>query len=154
MSIANLEASVFKYLYDELEVGKSIRIFDDVNLESFKTLTEWVVFETLTNPLGDQPKQLFFLHASLQKGLKRERILLARLVDKVLDKVAKGTRLPLYDFDAYETELAAAQVGDPPVTPRQIGEMEVTENSLSPVMHHISGGVFRSITIGVVYAAI
>lgn len=136
MSITNLEVSFYRYLYEQLEVAKGIRLFEAVDLEAFTALTEWIVIETLTNPLGAAPKQLYFLHISLQKGMKNEKILLSRLIDKVVAAVNNGVRFPIYDYDTAE----------------QIGQAEIIETSLSPMMNHVSGGCFRSLTVGVAYA--
>jgi hypothetical protein len=136
MKLENVEASLFRYLYEQLEVVHGIRLMEAINLDNFDDLAEWVVVAPLSNVLGFQPKQLFFLHAAVQKVGDDESIRLARLVDKVLSVMDQGTRIDAYDV----------------ATGELTGEMEVSDMSISPVLRHASGGSFRSITIGVVYA--
>ena len=136
MTITNVEVSFYRYLYEQLEVPYGIKLFESTNLTDFSECEEWVVVDPLSNPLGQQPKQLYFLHAAVQKGGAEERLQLSRLVDKVVATVEQGSRIDVYDYD---TELI-------------VGEMEICEVSMSPIMQHTSGGSYRSITLGVVYA--
>lgn len=136
MRLADIESSFLRHLYENLEVASGIKIFEHTNQIDFTTFTRWVVLDTLSNSLGNQPKQLWFVHCAVQKGLKHEKAELTSLVDTVLDVVDQGTRFMIYDDEG---------TGDP------IGEMEVCEASLSPVLQHAGGGSFRSITVGLVY---
>lgn len=136
MNIENVEASFFRHLYEQLEIPYGISLFEEINRQDFSEYQEWIVVQPLANPLGNQPKQTFLLHAAVQKSGSAERVRLSRLVDKVLASIDQGTRIDTYDYTTGEL----------------IGEMEVSEASLSPVMPHASGGSFRSITVGVVYA--
>lgn len=135
MNLGNIEASFFRYLYEQLEVPHGVSILEDINLEDFEGYTKWVVIDSLTNPLGPAPKQLYFLHIAVQKGLKNGKVDLINLCDLVDSVVNEGTEIQVYDV---ETEEA-------------VGVMTVSETSLSPVMAHFSGGMFRSMTVGIVY---
>lgn len=137
MTLTDIEASFFRYLYEQLEVPYGIRVFEDITLEAYDGLQKWVVIESLTNPTGPQPKQLYFLHLATQKNGKYSKEELIRLVDRAISVIDKGTTIVVYDYD----------------TGLEIGGMEVCETSLSPVMPHFSGGAFRTLTVGVTYAA-
>lgn len=134
-SLENLEASLQRYLYTNLELAKSIKVFESVNQVDFTSFTKWVVIDTLTNNLGAEPKQLIFLHIATQKGLKNEKAELTKLVDTVLGIIDFGFRIDVY---SYTTGLV-------------IGEMEVSDASLSAVMQHPGGGAFRTLSLGLVY---
>jgi len=137
MTLTDVEASFFRYLYEQLEVPLGIRVFEDITLEEYADLEKWVVIETLTNITGYQPKQLYFIHMATQNNGKRSKEVLIRLVDQVMQVINKGTTIVVYDYDDGQ----------------EIGGMEVQETSLSPVMPHFSGGAFRSLTVGVTYVA-
>ena len=135
MTIEDVEASFFKYLYDELEVSHGVAILEDINLASFDGMEKWVVIDSLSNPLGAEPKQIYFLHIAVQKGMKRSKALLNSLVSLVDSVVNKGVAIAVYDSD----------------TTAEIGGMTVSKTSLSPVLPHYSGGMFRSMTVEIVY---
>jgi hypothetical protein len=137
MDLTHIEASFFKYLYENLELTDQIKILEDIRLQDFEGLTKWVVIDSLTNRLGDQPKQLWFLHIAVHKAMAHTKVELIRLCDKVEKLLDVGTEIQVYDYDSHEA----------------IGTMTVSETSLSPAMPHFSGGMFRSMTVGVVYAA-
>lgn len=132
---SDVEASFHRHLYETLEVPLGIKIFESVNQVSFDKYTKWVVIDTLTNILGAEPKQLFFVHVATQKGLKNEKSELLALVDSVMVILEQGTRINMY----------AASTG------LEIGEMEICDLSLSPVLQHPGGGAFRSFTVALVY---
>lgn len=137
MTLTQIEASFFRYLYEELEVGLGIQVLEDINLRDFTGMSRWVVVDTLSNKQGEQPKQIFFLHiATQEQGAKAKEVLTA-LTDSVTEAVNPGVAIPVYNT----------------LTGLEIGGMEVSETSLSPVMPHASGGLFRSLTVGIVYAA-
>lgn len=137
MTLSQIESSFFKYLYETLQTPLGITVIESINLKNFDGFTKWVVIDSLSNSLEPgQPKQLFFLHISVQKGLKNENVLLTQTVDAVLNVVDTGTRMDVYDL----------------TTRQVIGEMEITERSLSPVYEHRNGGAFRSLTIGIAYS--
>lgn len=137
MTLTDIEASFFRYLYEQLEVPYGIRVLEDITLEEYADLEKWVVIESLTNPTGDQPKQIWFAHIATQKNGKFSKETLIRLVDQVTKVLKKFTTITVYSYD----------------TGLEIGGMEVCETSLSPVMPHFSGGAFRTLTVGVTYAA-
>ena len=137
MLLQNVEDSFLRYLYEKLEVAQGIKVFESINIVDFTSFTKWVVIDTLTNSTSEQPKQLYFLHIATQKGLKNEKAILTSLVDTVMAIVKKYSDIPVYDT----------------TSGLQIGGMMVSETSLSAVMQHVTGGNFRSITLGVVYSA-
>ena len=134
VGLDDVEASLFKYLYDTLEVEKGIAVHDSITLEDFSAFTKWVVMDTLNTYVGAQPKTLYFLRAAVQHGMKNESTELASLVDTVVNEV-DGANVPIYD---YETE-------------ELVGNMNITVDSISPAIPHSSGGSFRSITLTVTY---
>jgi hypothetical protein len=137
MKLTDVEASFFRYLYENLEVTDGIKVLEDINLQDFSGMVRWVVVDSLSNRLGPQPVQLYFLHIAVQKQGALAKAALVELVNKVVEVIDEGTSITVYDY----------------ATGLEIGEMEVSETSLSPVMPHFSGGTFRSMTVGVVYAA-
>lgn len=137
MTLTDVEASFYRYLYENLEVPYDIRILEDITLQEYDGLSKWVVIDSLPNTLGVQPKQMYFLHIATQKAMKNAKEELLRLVDQVLAVIKLNTVITVYNYDTGE----------------EIGGMLVSERSLGPVMPHFSGGTFRSLTVGVVYAA-
>lgn len=135
MKLQDVEASFLRHLYENLTVTNNIKVFENINQIDFSALEKWIAIDSLTNSLGNEPKQLFFVHCAVQKGLKNEKSILAALVDLAVGFLEQGTRITAYDY----------------TTGLSIGEMEVCEASLSPVLQHAGGGSFRSITIGLVY---
>ena len=135
--LIDLEASFFRYLYETLEVAHGVTILDDITLRDYDGLSKWVVIDSLTNNIGPQPKQLYFLHIAVQKGGENEKDDLIRLVDLVMQVIYYGAAIPVYSYASGEV----------------IGGTQVVETSLSPVMPHFSGGKYRSMTVGLVYQA-
>lgn len=138
MRTADIESSLFKVLYDTLEVPHGIRVVEDISYVDFETYTTWVVIDSLTNTTGATPKALYFLHIATKDGNLNDIQILNRVVDKVLDVISEGARLSVYDDSSGAL----------------IGEMEVSDASLSPVIKHPNGGNYRSLTVGLVYAGI
>lgn len=135
INTSDVEASFHRHLYETLEVPLGIKIFESVNQVSFDKYTKWVVIDTLTNILGAEPKQLFFVHVATQKGMKNEKSELSALVDSVMVILEVGTRINRYDA----------------TTGVEVSEMEISDLSLSPILQHPGGGAFRSFTVGLVY---
>jgi hypothetical protein len=136
MNISSVEASFFKYLYENLEVLSGIKIFENVYYVDFETYDKWLVIDSLTHTTGAVPKAHYFLHISLKQGLQNEKVVLEKLVDQVVALVNEGVR-----FDVFDSETATL-----------IGECEVCETSLTPVWQHAGGGSYRSLSVGLVYA--
>ena len=135
MTISDIESSLFKYLYDNFEVPLSIKIFESVYYVDFDTFDRWVVMDSLSHSTGPLPKGNFFLHISIKNGLLNDKVVLNRLVDTVTSLIYQGVGIPVYS-DA---------------TGVYIGDMEVCETNLVPVLQHAGGGSFRSLTVGVLY---
>ncbi|BCS54035.1 hypothetical protein [Geobacter sp. SVR] len=136
MNINSIESSLYKLLYDTFEATDGIRIFENVYYVDFKNHDQWIVIDSQTNTAGAIPKATFNLHISIKNGLMNEKVVLNKLLDKVLKVMTPGYRFDVLDGDTADL----------------IGEAEITETSLLPVMQHQGGGSFRSLTIGVVYA--
>lgn len=136
MNTASVESSLFKYLYEKLEDPFEIKIVENIAYIDFSTYNSWVVIDQLTHTTGSIPKALYFLHIASKDGNLNDTQILNRLVDKVLAVVNEGCRIDVFD-DSSEVLL---------------GDMEVCETSLSPVIKHPNGGNYRSLTVGLVYA--
>lgn len=136
MNISSVESSLFKFLFDNFEATEGIKIFESVYYVDFDTFDKWIVIDSLSNTAGSVPKANYFLHLSIKNGLLNEKVILNRLCDSVTKLLSEGTRIDVYDD---ETEVL-------------VGELEVCETSLAPVMQHMGGGSFRSLSLGVVYA--
>lgn len=137
MTLSDLEGSVYKYLYENLEIPHGVKIIEDITLENYDGLQRWVVIDSLTGTDGPQPKEFFYLHAAVQHGQMHSKKDLTALVDLVRSLVNEGVVIPVYNIDTFA----------------YLGECEVTETSRSPVFLHPNGGLFRSITVGLVYQA-
>jgi hypothetical protein len=136
MNLASVESSLYKFLYDNFEVNLGIKIFENVNYVDFEAYDKWIVIDTLSNTTGSVPKANYFLHLSIKNGLLNEKVVLNRLCDSVTALITQGARIDVYDDETEEL----------------VGEMEVCETSLVPVLQHIGGGSYRSLTVGLVYA--
>lgn len=136
MRISDIESSLYKKLYDSLEVPFGIKVVENITYVDFTTYNAWLVIDTLTHTTGSVPKALYFLHIASKDGNYNDVQILNRLVDKVLDVVNQGARIDVFDDSSGAL----------------IGEMEVCESSLSPVIKHPNGGNYRSLTVGLVYA--
>jgi hypothetical protein len=135
LTLHQVESALLRHLHEQLEVPLGIKIFESVFYVDFTTYTKWVVIDYLSNVLGPQAKQLLFLHIAVKKQGQNEAEELAKLVDSVYSVVDQGTRFAVYNY----------------TTGAVIGETEVCEVSLSPVMQHQGGGSYRSLTLGLVY---
>lgn len=138
MNTASIESSLYKYLYEQLELTDNIHIFESIHYTSFDPYTKWVAIDTLSNSAGALPRALFFLHIAIKDAGANDVQTLNRLVDKVNSVINYGTRLDVYD-DA---------------NGNLVGEAEVSETSLSPIVKHPTGGSYRSLTVGLVYASV
>ncbi len=136
MNISSVASSVRKILYDNFEVPHGIKVFENIYYHDFDNYDQWLVLDALTNSTGPLPKALYFIHISIKNGLANEMVVLNRLTDLVCSVLN-----PMARFDVYDD-----------VTYQHIGEMEVSETSLSPVLQHAGGGSFRSLTVGFVYS--
>lgn len=137
MKLQDIESSFFRYLYENLEVAESIKVFESIYLQDFDSFTKWCVIDSLSNSMNAQPVQLYFLHCSVQKAEKNQKEVLIDLVDKVYSLVSKGTRITVYDYPSEDV----------------IGELEVTKVQLGPVLQHAGGGALRSITVAIAHEA-
>ena len=131
----NVDASLYKYLTEQTPVG--VRVFDDVISEDFDTANQWIVIDTLSDNAGEQPKQNYFLHIAQQKNAPNSKSILSKLVGAIYSIVDEGSMIPLYDV---ETEL-------------ELGQMRVSNCTVSPMMIHKAGGSMRTISLGIVYPA-
>ena len=136
MKTADIESSLYKFLYDNFEALLGIKVFESVYYVDFESHDKWIVIDTLSTDGGRTPKANYFLHLSLKHGLLNEKVALNRLCDTVTALISEGTRINVYS-DA---------------TGLLIGEMEVTDTSLVPVLQHAGGGSYRSLSVGIVYA--
>lgn len=133
--LTNVEASFYRYLYENLTVPHGIPVFEDPFSTNYEDATRWVVIDTLSNRLGDQPVQLLFLHLGQRLNAPSAKEAQIRLVDQVTAVLDEGTEIPLYDYAS----------GD------LIGAMEVVGTSLQPSMKHRSGGSYRPLTVKLAY---
>lgn len=136
MKIADVESSIFKFLYDNFEVLSGIKVFESVYYVDFETYDKWIVIDSLSHTTGSIPTAHYFLHLSIKNGLLNEKVVLNRLCDEVTKLINPGTRIDVYS-DA---------------TGILIGEMEVTDTGLVPVLQHAGGGSYRSLSVSFVYA--
>lgn len=136
MKISDIESSLFKFLYEQFEVPSDIKIFENIFYVDFEAYDKWIVIDSLSHTTGSLPRANFYLHLSIKHGLVNEKVVLNRLIDLVCGLVNQGKRIDVYD-DA---------------TGLLIGEMEVCETNLLPVLQHAGGGSFRSLTVAIVYA--
>lgn len=135
MDTASVESSLYKFLYDNFEAPLGIKVFESVYYVDFKSFDKWIVIDSLGNTGGSLPKANFFLHISIKHGLARETQVLNRLVDQVTKVIYPGVGIDVYD-DADEV---------------LVGGMQVSNALLTPVMKHLGGGSYRSLSIGIVY---
>lgn len=136
MNTASIESSLYKYLYDNLETTLGVHVFESVFYLNFDVYDKWVAIDTLSNTSGALPRALFFLHIAVKEAGMHDIQTLNRLVDKVSAVINYGTR-----FDVYDDETGSL-----------VGEAEVSNTSLSPIVKHPTGGSYRSLTVGLVYA--
>jgi len=136
MNIASVEASLHKFLFDNFEILLGIKVFESVYYVDFENYNSWIVIDSMGHTTGPIPRADFYLHLSLKNGLANEKALLNRLIDAVTSVINPYTLIDVYD-DATEELL---------------GQMEVVETSLLPVLQHAGGGCYRSLAVGLVYA--
>lgn len=136
MNISSVESSVRKILYDNFEVPHGIKVFENIYYQDFESYDQWLVIDSLSHSTGPLPKALYFIHISTKNGLANEKVVLNRLTDLVCSVINPMARFNVYDDATYQ----------------HIGEMEVSETSLSPILQHAGGGSFRSLTVGFVYS--
>lgn len=136
MRISDIESSLFKFLYDNFEVPYGIKIFENVYYVDFETYDKWIVIDSLSHSTGAVPHANYFLHISIKNGLLNEKVVLNRLCDSVTDLINPGCRMDVYDD-------ASAEL---------IGEMEISDTGLVPVLQHAGGGSFRSLSVKLVFA--
>lgn len=135
MKITDVERSLFKYLYDNLEVPSGIKIFDSVFYVDFTSHDKWVVLDPLSNSNTSTPRANFSLHISIKNGLRNASIILSRLVDTVSALFPEYKRIAVYSDQSGTL----------------CGEMEVCALGLLPTQKHVGGGEFRTLSVSVVY---
>lgn len=135
MKLVDVEASFLRYIGENLSVS-GITVFESVFMQDFTTFQKWVVIDSLSNSLKEQPKQIYFVHCAVQKGAANSKAVLTELLDTVHLLIEKGTRI-----DIYEVENEGI-----------IGEMEIIDVRLNPLVQHAGGGLLRSFTISIAYA--
>lgn len=136
MKIADIESSLFKFLYDNFEVPLGIKVFESVYYVDFESFDQWIVIDSLSHSTGSIPEAHYFLHLSLKNGLLNEKVKLNRLCDTITQFVYPGAGIEVYS-DA---------------TGLLLGGMQITDTSLVPVLQHSGGGSYRSLSVGIVYA--
>lgn len=136
MTVSDIEASLFKFCYENFEVPHGIKIFESVYYVDFETYQKWIVIDALSHTTGTLPKAEFFLHLSIKNGLLNDKVVLNGLIDLVMETIFQGQRINVYNA----------------TTADLIGEMEVCETNLAPALLHAGGGSFRSMGVGLVYA--
>lgn len=134
-TLTNVEASLYRYLYESLTVAYGIPVFEDPMAADFTNVKGWVVIDTLSTRLGGQPVQIVVLHIGQKENAPNAKEALIRLVDKVVGLTEEGTEIAMYDYD----------------TEAQIGVMTVTAASLQPLMKHRAGGSYRPLTVQIAY---
>lgn len=134
--ISSVEASLYKYLFETVPAG--VKVFEDVIYEDFQAHNQWIVIDSLTNKLGAQPVQQYFIHVAQQKNEPNSKATITKLASDIYKLIDEGTTIDLYDIDSVEL----------------IGSMRVVSTSFSPVLQHRGGGSMRSISIGVAYPAL
>lgn len=135
MKLVDVEASFLRYIGENLSVS-GITVFESVFMQDFTTFQKWVVIDSLSNSLKEQPKQIYFVHCAVQKGAANSKAVLTELLDTVHLLIEKGTRIDLYEVQNEEI----------------VGEMEITDVRLNPLVQHAGGGLLRSFTISIAYA--
>lgn len=135
MTIEDIEASVMRHLYEKVQLPYGIKVYEDLTSQDFNAHTEWVVIDSLTNQLGAEPVQHYFIHIAIQNEAPNAKQKLNVATDKVVSMMNEGTEIKLYSY----------------VTKNLIGYMTVSDASLSPVTQHKGGGMMRSLAVSIVY---
>lgn len=136
-SLTAVEASFMRYLYEKLELAHGVTIFEDLNTADFSSEGEWVVIDTLSNPLGGAPRQNYFIHVATHKSAPNPKAALTKLVDLVSGLLEMGQDINLYNPD---TDLV-------------VGALHVVQHSAGPVLQHKGGGGMRTLNIALAYPA-
>ena len=136
MKIADIESSLFRELYNKFEAPLGIKIFESVYYVDFAAYDKWIVIDSLSHSTGPLPKAIYYLHLSIKNGLLNEKVILNRLCDTVTAYINPGYRIEVFDDE----------------TGVSIGEMEICDTNLVPVLQHAGGGSFRSLSVEIVYA--
>jgi hypothetical protein len=136
MNLSEVEGSLLRFLYDNFELPHEITIVEDTTTQDYTHLKRWIAIDTLSNRIGDQPKQNYFLHIAVQKQGALAKSELHKLVDLVVNTtMTAGTQIPVY------AELDGSE----------IGVAQLVSPGLSPILAHFSGGMYRSFSFGLVY---
>lgn len=135
MQLQDIEASLMRHLYETLQIPYGIKVYEDVISQNFDLYDEWVVIDSLGNPMGAEPAQHYYIHAAIKNGAPNAKHKLSVLVDKVSAVIDLGTEIKIYSYSTKEL----------------IGYMTVSDFSLSPILQHSAGGAMRSLTVSVVY---
>jgi hypothetical protein len=135
MNIEDVEASMVRYLYENLQIPYGIKVYEDLIDQDFGAYDQWVVVDTLTNSGGYQPIQHYFIHAAVKNKGAGQKQELNVLTDRVNSVLSLGTTITLYSYSSGQ----------------QLGYMTVSEINLSPVMQHSSGGAYRPLAVSIVY---
>lgn len=135
MKLEDIEASMMRHLYEQLQVPYGIKVYEDLISQNFDLYDEWVVIDSLGNPMGAEPIQHYYIHSAIKNGMPNSKQKLNVLVDKVSAVIDKGTEIKIYSYSTKEL----------------LGYMTVSDFSLSPVLQHSAGGAMRSVAVSVVY---
>lgn len=135
MTFEDVEASVVRHLYEKVQLPYGVKVYEDLISQDFVSYSEWVVIDSLSNPLGAEPVQHYFIHIAIQNEAPNAKQKLNVLTDKVVSALDFGTEIKLYSY----------------VTRQLIGYMTVSDASISPVTQHKGGGMMRSLAISIVY---
>jgi len=137
MKLQDIEASMMRHLYEQLQVAHGIKVYEDIVSQDFELYDEWVVIDSLGNPMGAEPVQHYYIHAAIKNGAPNAKHKLNVLVDKVEEVINLGTEISLYSYSTGEL----------------LGYMTVSDFSMSPVLQHSAGGMMRSLAVSAVYVA-
>lgn len=135
MKLQDVEASMMRHLYEQLQVVHGIKVYEDLISQNFDLYDEWVVIDSLGNPMGAAPIQHYYIHAAIKNGMPNSKHKLNVVVDKVEQALNEGTSINLYSYSTKEL----------------LGYMTVSDCSLSPILQHSAGGAMRSMAVSVVY---
>lgn len=137
MKLEDIEASMQRHLYENLQKTFGIKVYEDVISQNFDLYDEWVVIDSLGNPMGAEPIQHYYIHAAIKNGAPGAKHKLSVLVNRVYSVLDLGTTIPVYSYEFKNL----------------IGYMTVSDCGVSPVLQHSAGGAMRSLTVSVVYMA-
>lgn len=135
MTLEDVEASLVRHLYERVQLPYNVKVYEDLFEVDFDNYPEWVVIDSLSNTLGAEPVQHYFIHIAIQNEAPNSKQKLNVLTDKVVNELNEGTEIKAYSY----------------VTKTLIGYMTVSNCSLSPVTKHKGGGMMRSLAVDIVY---